>query len=341
MKNRIHTFTIDIDWELFSLVNKIERFDTAWQTNDKTDNRTLDELKSVATVRSAGASTRIEGSLMSDEEVEVLLNNIDITKISDRDSQEVLGYYEALDLINNSYENIEISEGIRNLHNILLKYSSKDEWHKGNYKLHGNAVEAEYPDGTKQIISRTTEPGFPTQDAMKNLIEWYRTDNNSHPLVKTAVFSYDFVSIHPFQDGNGRLSRLLTNLLLLKNGYRWISYISLEHEIEARKTDYYRILRECQSQRPGENIAPWIEFFFEILNSMTKKLEEYGQGAALSKRERSVLTFIKIHSGCRSGEIAQKLAIPNPTIKRMLSGMVKDGIIERHGNGRSTAYSAK
>lgn len=158
---------------------------------------------------------------MSDEEVEVLLKEIDISKIVDRDSQEVVGYFETLDLISESYEEIPITENsLKNLHNILLKYSKKDQWHKGDNKQLSNAVEAKLPDGTRQIIFQTTEAGFPTQDAMRFLIEWYLNDHETHPLVKCALFSYEFLSIHPFQDGNGRLSRLLASLLLLKHGYK-------------------------------------------------------------------------------------------------------------------------
>ena len=105
---------------------------------------------------------------MSNEEVEVLLKEIDITKIEDRDSQEVFGYFETLDLISESNQDIEITESsLKNLHNILMKYSKKDDWHKGNYKQHSNAVEITHPDGTKQIIFQTTEAGFPTEDAMR------------------------------------------------------------------------------------------------------------------------------------------------------------------------------
>jgi Fic family protein len=129
-----------------------------------------------------------------------------------------------------------------------MKHSKKDEWHKGDYKQHTNAVEASYPDGIKQIIFQTTEAGFATQDAMRALNDWYKKDKNTHPLVKSALFAYEFVSIHPFQDGNGRLSRLLSTLLLLKNGYNWIQYVSFEHKIENRKSEYYRVLRNCQAQ---------------------------------------------------------------------------------------------
>lgn len=281
---------------------------------------------------------------MSDEEIEVFLKDIDITKVSDRDSQEVLGYFEALDLISESFTDIPIVESsIKNLHNILLKYSEKDGWHKGDYKQHNNAVEAKLPDGTKQIIFQTTEVGFPTEDAMRAMIEWYQNDNETHPLVKSALFAYEFVSIHPFQDGNGRLNRLLSTLALLKNGYKWIQYVSFEHEIESRKTEYYRVLRNCQGQRPNEDVTEWIRFFFDALSNIQKqlmdKLERQGSEKKLSPKEKSILTFIENHGGCKSGDIAKKLDIPNPTVKRILSVLVKQNLIEKYGTGPATNYT--
>lgn len=346
MGNIVHTFNLNIDWRLISLISQIDRFDASWTSIEKREGQSLKQLKSTATVRSVGASTRIEGSKMSNEEVEVLLKEIDITKIEDRDSQEVVGYFETLDLISELYSDIKINEsGLKNLHSILLKYSKKDEWHKGDYKQHSNSVEAKLPDGSRQIIFRTTEAGFPTQDAMRLLIDWYKNDSITHPLVKCALFAYDFVSIHPFQDGNGRLSRLISTLLLLKNGYNWIQYVSFEHEIESRKNEYYRVLRNCQAQRPNENATEWVNFFFNALiniqKQLMKKLEFKGVEAKLSPREKSILTFIGNNAGCKSGEIAKKLGIPSPTVKRILPDLVERNLIDRHGTGPGTNYSLK
>ncbi len=344
MENFVHTFKINLDWKLVGLISQIDRFDASWTSIEKKEGQSLKQLKSIATVRSVGASTRIEGSKMSDKEVEVLLNQIDITKLSDRDSQEVVGYFEALDIITESFENIDIKESsIKNLHNILMKHSQKDEWHKGNYKQHTNAVEASYPDGTKQIIFQTTEAGFATEDAMRALVDWYKKDKTTHPLVKCALFAYEFVSIHPFQDGNGRLSRLLSSLLLLQNGYNWIQYVSFEHEIENKKTEYYRVLRSCQAQRPNEDVTDWVNFFFNALNNiknqLLNKLEKSGIETQLSPREKSIITFIGNNPGCKSGDIAKKLDIPSPTVKRILPELINKKLIEKHGTGPGTNYS--
>ncbi|PCH67495.1 MAG: MarR family transcriptional regulator [Bacteroidales bacterium] len=346
MENLVHTFKINLDWKLVGLISQIDRFDASWTSIEKKEGQSLKQLKSIATVRSVGASTRIEGSKMSDREVEVLLKEIDITKLSDRDSQEVVGYFEALDIIAESFENIEVKENsIKNLHNILMKYSREDEWHKGDYKQHTNAVEANYPDGTKQIIFQTTEAGFPTQEGMKALIDWYSNDNVTHPLVKSALFAYEFVSIHPFQDGNGRLSRLLSTLLLLKNGYNWIQYVSFEYEIESRKSEYYRVLRSCQAHRPKENVNEWVNFFFDALKNiqyqLLKKLEQSGIETQLSPREKSIIIFIGNNPGCKSGNIATKLGIPSPTVKRILPELINKNLIDKYGVGPGTNYSIK
>jgi len=346
MENTVYKYRIKIDWRLIKLISQIDRFDASWASIEKREGQSLQQLRSIATVRSIGASTRIEGSKMSNEEVDVLLREIDIAKIEDRDSQEVLGYYEALDLICGSFKAIKISEnGIKSIHKIVMKHSEKDEWHRGNYKQHSNAVEAVLPDGRKQIIFRTTEPGYPTQDEMRSLINWYNHDNHTHPLIKSALFVYDFVSIHPFQDGNGRLSRLLSTLLLLKNKYKWIQYVSFEHEIESRKTEYYRVLRSCQARRPNEDVSDWIRFYLEALleiqGQLMQKLATEGIAAQLSPKEKSVLTFIADHPGCKSGDIAKKLGIPSPTVKRILPGLTGKNLIERFGTGPGTNYSIK
>jgi Fic family protein len=346
MENKVYNFKIELDWNLIGIISKIDRFDASWTTIERKEGQSLKQLKSIATVRSVGASTRIEGSKMSDEEVTILLQKLDITKLEDRDSQEVVGYFEAFDIISESFASIAVSENsIKNLHNILMKFSKKDEWHKGNYKQHSNAVEAKYPDGTKQIVFQTTDAGFATEDAMRNLIIWYETDSITHPLVKCSLFTYEFLSIHPFQDGNGRLSRLISTLLLLKNGYNWIQYVSFEHEIENRKPEYYSVLRSCQAQRPNENVSDWGNFFFDALKNiqeqLMQKLEQSSVEIQLSPKQKSILTFIGNNAGCKSGDIAKKLGIPIPTIKRILPDLIEKNLIEKHGIGPGTNYAIK
>jgi len=346
MNNIVYNFKLNIDWKLINVISEIDRFDANWTAIERKEGQNLKELKSIATVRSVGASNRIEGNRMSDEEVDVLLQEIDITKLTDRDSQEVVGYFEVLDLISESYEDISVTENyIKSLHNSLMKYSAKDQWHKGNYKMHSNAVEASFPDGTRQIIFQTTEAGFATEDAIRQLLNWYNSETEVHTLIKVASFVYDFLSVHPFQDGNGRLSRLISTLLLLKNGYKWIQYVSFEHEIENRKNEYYQVLRSCQAQRPNEDVTEWIMFFLNCLSNIQSqlltKLQKSGLETQLSPKEKSIYTIIQSRPNIQSGEIAEKLAIPAPTVKRILSELLKKGLIEKLGNGRNVSYTIK
>jgi Fic family protein len=346
MDNEVYNFKLKIDWKLINLISEIDRFDANWTAIERREGQSLKELKSIATVRSVGASNRIEGNRMSDEEVDVLLQKIDVTKLTDRDSQEVVGYFEVLDLISESYENISVTEShIKSLHNSLMKYSAKDKRHKGNYKLHSNAVEASFPDGTRQIIFQTTEAGFATEDAIRALFQWYNSETEVHTLIKVASFVYDFLSVHPFQDGNGRLSRLISTLLLLKNGYKWIQYVSFEHEIENRKNEYYQVLRSCQAQRPNEDVTVWIQFFLNCLSNIQSqllmKLKKNGMETKLSPKEKSIYSIIQNRPNIQSGEVAEKLAIPAPTVKRILSELLNKGLIEKQGSGRNVSYTIK
>jgi Fic family protein len=344
--SQIYSFELDLNWLLINSLSNIDRFGGEWGSIVKREGRSLKQLKSVATVRSAGASTRIEGSKMSDDEVQALINNLNIEKLADRDEQEVLGYFEALDLISTAYHDIEISESsISSLHKVLMKYSTNDDWHRGDYKQHQNSVEATLPNGTKNIIFKTTPPGWATSDAMRLLVDWYNLEKEVHPIVRVAVFVYDFLSIHPFQDGNGRLSRLLCTLLLLREGYSWIEYVSFEYEIEHRKSEYYKVLMACQRNRPGESIQPWVMFFINCLSNIQEQLIEKlipkHDDIASTPRVQQISMYVEHHPGARTGEIASKLGIALPTVKKEVSYMVESGQLIRHGSGAGTHYTAK
>jgi len=344
MSQKIYTFSLDLTMKLMNDISKVDRFDAAWPQIEKREGQTLKQLKAIATVRSVGASTRIEGSKMTDAEVEVLIEKLKVSKLEERDEQEVAGYFEALDTIAASYKDIEITEGnLKNLHKILMTHSEKDAWHRGGYKQVSNAVEANHTDGSTQIVFKTTDPGIATETAMKDLLEWYHTDKEALPIVKIALFIYDFLSIHPFQDGNGRLSRLLGTLLLLRNGYSWIQYVSFEHEIENRKLEYYKVLMQTQKQRPGEKVDEWIIFFLgclsniqdQLMNKLNTKASSITQ---LAPREKNIMTYIENHPGSKSGEIAEKLDIPLSTVKKMLTTMVENKLIIKYGIGAGTNY---
>lgn len=343
MTNKVHAVNVTIDWKLLELMSKLYSFDGAWEFLEQQKSSDLQQLREIATIRSVGASTRIEGAKMTNQEITLFLDKIDITEVKDRDQAEVLGYFEVLDTIIESYADIPVNETtIMHLHNMLMKHSPKDAWHKGKYKQQDNAVQATLPNGDRQIIFQTTPVGIPTQMAMESLVLWYKTDKETPVLVKCAVFVYEFLSIHPFQDGNGRMSRLLTTLLLLKEGYKWIQYVSFEHEIESEKVAYYKALRTCQSNRPNEDATIWVSFFFNSISNIQKhlkqKLDKRNATLELAPKEKAILDVIVRYPLLSSGQIAEKLSIPSPTVKRLLRQLLDKELIYKEGIGRAVRY---
>ena len=135
-------------------------------------------------------------------------------------------------------------------------------------------------------------------------------------------------------------------MLLLKNGYKWIEYISFEHEIESRKLEYYRVLRSCQAQRPNENISDWVNFFFDALKNiqwqLLQKLQIHqAEGEQLQPREKFVVSYIQNHPGCKSGDIAKGLGISRMIVIRLLLTLIDKNLIEKHGSGSGTNYTIK
>ncbi|MDW3651189.1 MAG: Fic family protein [Bacteroidia bacterium] len=342
-------FDLKTSQKLFTLAARIDRFQGRWELLEKKDNRYLRELRSIASVQSIGSSTRIEGATLTDAEVEKLLREVEITSLETREQQEVVGYYEALELILVQYDFIDFTEAnILTLHNQLLKFSEKDQHHRGKYKQFSNQVVASYPDGSKRVLFKTTEPKD-TPIEMKRMIAWVQehiSGDNFHPLFVIGTAIYEFLSIHPFQDGNGRLSRLLTSLLLLRAGYVFVQYISLEHIVEEKKSGYYRALMNAQQHRATDKevIQDWMFFFFQSLNSLIHKLErKYSNylniGGILNERQEKMLTFIRDRGVIKIGDAVQKFPEASlSTLKRDLSLLESESLIEKTGKGKSTAY---
>lgn len=330
----------------------IDSFKGNWKAIENSESRYLKELRKIATIESIGSSTRIEGATLTDGEVEKLLKSVKITKLQSRDEQEVVGYYEALEIILENYADIEISERyFHQLHGILLKHSHKDQTHKGRYKNLSNQVVANYPDGTQRTIFRTTEPHL-TPNEMQDLIEWVNLrmeKKDMHPLMMVAAFVYEFLSIHPYQDGNGRLSRLLTLMLLMQQDYKFIQYVSFENVIETRKDEYYKALMEGQKNRYKENerIDLWMLFFLESLIILTQRLdakyETYNKlKLVLNDRQQQIIEFIKEHKTIRVSDVEQNM--PNQsrnTLKKDLVFLVKEGLILKTGERKGTQYHLK
>lgn len=345
-------FESSVHQKINRLLGVIDTFKGSWKILEQTKSGYLKELRKIATIESIGSSTRIEGATLTDKEVEKLLRSVKISRLDKRDEQEVVGYYEALEIILENFEEIPLDQSyVHQLHGILLKHSDKDQTHKGRFKNLPNQVVANYPDGTQRTIFRTTEPHL-TSSEMEALFLWTEDrleKQDLHPLLIVSTFVYEFLSIHPYQDGNGRLSRLLTTLLLLKLGYRFIRYISFEHVIENEKEAYYRALMDGQKNRykEEERIDKWIFFFLESLIELTERLEsKYDRYSklkiALNERQQRIVAYVKDRETAQIKEIEQSLEnYSRNTIKKDMAYLVNEGILLKTGAGRGVRYYLK
>lgn len=345
-------FNFKITQEVINKISFIDGFKGKWEAGENKNSRYLNELKRMATIESIGSSTRIEGATLSDKEVAQLIQQVKITEFKTRDEEEVFGYYDVLDIIFENYETLDLTENnIKQLHGLLLKYSSKDQRHRGEYKQLNNQVVANYPGGLQRTIFKTTLPHL-TEKEMSEMIQWVNEKSEQkdiHPLIIIGLFIYEFLSIHPFQDGNGRLSRLLTTLLLLRHNYPFIQYLSLEHIIEERKKDYYSALMNGQQNRntDDEIINEWILFFLNCLELLIRKLEikiAYSavKSIHLNDRHQQIKVLIENRNSVKLNDIVTALKdISVNTIKKDLKFLLNENIIERIGNGKASAYLLK
>lgn len=343
--------SLDITPDLLKLIAEIDEFKGSWKLLKTLSPERLQTLRYVATIESIGSSTRIEGSKLSDAAVEELIAGLQTRSFATRDEQEVAGYAEAMDLIYENHASIPLSENyIMQLHRDLLRYSTKDERHRGGYKKHPNSVEAFDADGKSVgVIFETTSP-FDTPRKMQELVDWTNSvldDESMHPLIVAAVFTVVFLAIHPFQDGNGRLSRILTSLLLLKTGYSYIPYSSMESVIEQNKESYYLSLRRTQTTLEQEQThwLPWLRFFLTSLkrqkDHLNAKLETHAREnlKALPQYAVEILEYLEKHERITTKQTAELTGSIIPTAKARLKRMLKDGLIETYGKGRGTFYT--
>lgn len=350
---RINTDSLVISPEILKLISQIDEFKGQWLALGKISRDTLTDLKRTATIESVASSTRIEGSKLTDSQVETLLSNLKHQSFESRDEQEVAGYAAAMDFIFDSCDYITISENhIQQLHQILLQYSSKDERHRGNYKTLSNNVAAFDASGNQIGIVFETSAPFDTPRDMLQLVEWTtqaEKDQLLHPLIIIGVFIVRFLAIHPFQDGNGRISRVLTTLLLLKYGYDHVPYASLERIIEDNKNLYYKALRATQTtfneERP--DWSPWLLFFLRSLlrqSIFLKKKLLKQDSALLSQLSSNAVTIINLFEDRHKltiREIAQLTKISRNTVKATINKLFSLEKINRHGKGRGVYYTLK
>jgi len=347
-----NTKSLIITPKILARISAVDEFKGAWRAFGTLAPERLSSLKSVATIESIGSSTRIEGSKLSDQDVHRLLSNLEIRSFETRDEQEVAGYAEVMEVIFGSWEDITVTQNhIRQLHRDLLKYSHKDTRHRGEYKTSSNSVAAFDDTGTQIGIVFETASPFDTPRLMDELVIWYQSateDAEMHPLLAIGIFVVVFLEIRPFQDGNGRLSRVLTTLLLLRAGYGYVSYSSLESVIEQSKQAYYLALRQTQGTIRGPNPewTPWLEFFLSALQRQMLRLKTRVEREKLMIGTIPELAARIVELTREQGRLtmadAVKLTGANRnTLKQHFRTLVNDGHLQLHGQARGAWYSVR
>jgi Fic family protein len=346
----IQAATLQITPEILSIIAEIDDYKGAWRVlSDQAPDR-LSVLRRVATIESIGSSTRIEGSKLSDREVELLLSNLEIKSFTTRDTQEVAGYARTMELIFQSWREITLEENhLKQLHRDLLQYSDKDEHHRGKYKTHPNSVAA-FDEGGKQIgiVFETATP-FDTPRLMTEAVDWARETLETrqlHPLLVTAIFIVVFLEIHPFQDGNGRLSRILTTLLLLRSGYSYVPYSSLESVIEHNEEGYYLALRQTQGtiRTAAPNWQPWLLYFLRALQQQMRRLAQKVERekivlVAMPELSAQIVEFAREHGRVTIRDMVRRTGANRNTLKEHFRQLVNKEHLILYGNGRGAWYT--
>lgn len=330
---------------ILAKIAAIEEQKGRWVSGAQLNPQVLGRLKKSVLVTSTGASTRIEGAKMSDEDIEKFIRGIGLQKFSDRDKAEVKGYYELLNAVLDNWRTVRFTEStIKHFHSELLKYVEKDQRHKGEYKFGENTVEMKDATGKTIAVMFKTTPAYLTPKEMQELVEWTQNalrEKKIHPLLAVGNFIVEFLSIHPFQDGNGRLSRVLTNLLLLKEGYLYMPYVSHEKLIEDNKIDYYLALRKSQTGKK-EYITPWLEFFLSVFYQQSKMAVELLSAEnvekLLSPTQLVVWEYLQKVVEATPLEMSEHAKVPRPTVNQVIDKLLRLKKIERIGLGRATRY---
>ena len=344
--------TLQISPEILSLIARIDEFKGAWRALGLLAPDRLSALRRVATIESIGSSTRIEGSQLTDREVEKLLSNLAIRSFETRDEQEVAGYAELMDLVFNAWQDIPFNENhVKQLHQILLRHSEKDSRHRGQYKTNSNSVAAFDENGVQIAIVFETASPFDTPRLMGELVTWVNAERENrqwHPLLIIAIFVVVFLEIHPFQDGNGRLSRALTTLLLLQAGYAYVPYSALESVIELNKEAYYLALRQTQGSilTDAPNWQPWMVFFLRSLAEQVRRLEKKVERekivlAALPELSLQIVEFAREHGRVTIGNAINLTGVSRNTLKQHFRHLVAQGHLNQQGSGRGVWYELR
>lgn len=306
----------------------------------------LSSLLSIARVQSTSSSNKIEGIYTTDKRLSEIVNNK--VEPKNRNEEEIAGYRDVLNLIHNSYDYIDLNSNvILQLHRDLYKYSGVS--YGGKFKNSQNYIEEELDDGTKKIRF-TPLSAVETPIAIEKLCNSYNeiiSKRQIDPLLIIPIFILDFVSIHPFNDGNGRMSRLLTLLLLYKAGYIVGKYISIEKIIEDTKETYYNSLGNSSINwhTNGNDYSSFVEYYLGVILSAYKEFSSRAEFITIKRMtatERISMLFSESISPINKAYIKEKCPdISETTIERVLSSLLNEGKIEKISGGRYTEYKWK
>lgn len=330
------------DSEVLSLIAAIYKAAGKQELYLKQRPEELEKLVEIAKVQSTEASNSIEGIVTTSTRIRQLV--AEKTTPRNRDEQEIAGYRDVLNIIHDSYDVIPITQNyILQLHKIL--YSHMNNPIAGRTKNVQNYISATYPDGHTETLFTPLAP-YETPAALDRICEEYnRVIGNleAEPLIAIPIFIHDFLCIHPFNDGNGRMSRLLTTLLLYRSGFYVGRYISLEAKISQNKDLYYEALAQSQANwhRGEDNALPFIKYLLGVILSAYKDFEER---VALVEPKHSALEMVRQASGQKLGRFTKQdmrelcPTLSDSSIESALRRLVASGELRREGSGRSTRY---
>lgn len=344
MRNFNYSKIKDIKWdsEILSLVASIYRYQGKQELYLKQRPNELEKLIDIAKIQSTESSNEIEGIVTTSVRLKQLLE--EKTTPRNRNEQEIVGYRDVLDIIHENFDVIPISRNyILQMHKIL--YSHMNNPLAGKTKNVQNYISATYPDGHSEVLFTPLSP-FETPGALDLICDEYnRVIGNFEvePIIMIPIFIHDFLCIHPFNDGNGRLSRLLTTLLLYKNGFYVGRYISLESLIAKDKGSYYEALNKAGMnwQNGNEDIVPFIKYLLGIILAAYKAFDDRfsiveDKLSAVEMVRKAISQKIGRFSKQDIRELCPSLSISS--IEGSLRKLVEEGELRREGVGRSTKY---
>ena len=337
--------------EVYEKISYIDAIKKTFELSSKFTPAALDRLTQSVLVTSTGASNRIEGNQLSDEEVNKLYRNLNIKSFKTRDEQEVAGYIQTLENIFKAPEEFQITERfILQLHRDSLIHSQKDEGHRGGYKTGPNRVEARDAQGNVVKVIFDPTPPHLVKKEMQELTAWYAwafKNSLKHPLILISNFTFEYLAIHPFQDGNGRTSRLLTNLMLLQNGYKFAKIVSSEKLVEANKAEYYLALNKTQKtwKKKKENIVPWLQFSLDVFEQQAKEAERLMEQDqfedTLSVKQLEFWEWAKDAEEFSRKDVVEQLGLPTRTAESIIKKFFDESRLDKLGQGRATRYRIK